>query len=189
MDGARLVKEKPEVLALIDVVTLAVELDVRSTYLYGRYTKEARDLPQTRWPCRSCKGRGCERCEGTGLRYAHSVQDLIGGPLIETMGGADHAFHGMGREDIDVRCLGRGRPFVIEIKEPERRTVDLASAMERINEHADGRIAITDLQTFNALGGGAHQGHPGREILHRPVHPPPSHRPGARDLTSADRHP
>lgn len=146
MDGTRLVKEKPEVLALIDVVTLAVELDVRSTYLYGRYTKEARDLPQTRWPCRSCKGRGCERCEGTGLRYAHSVQDLIGGPLIETMGGADHAFHGMGREDIDVRCLGRGRPFVIEIKEPERRTVDLASAMERINEHADGRIAITDLR-------------------------------------------
>ena len=33
---------------------------------------------------------------------------------------------------------------------------------------------ISDLQR---AGGGAHQGHPGREILHRPVHPPPSHRP------------
>ena len=55
-------------------------------------------IAQTRWPCRSAaRVRGCERCEGTGLRYAHSVQDLIGGPLIETMGGADRAFHGMGR--------------------------------------------------------------------------------------------
>ena len=27
-------------------------------------------------------------------------------------GSEEHAFHGMGREDIDVRCLGRGRPLL-----------------------------------------------------------------------------
>ena len=52
---------------------------------------------------RSCKGRGCERCEGTGLRYAHSVQDLIGGPLIETMEGRiTHSTGWEGRTSMSV---------------------------------------------------------------------------------------
>ena len=98
-------------MALIDVLTLNVELDIRSHYLYGRYRKLEREIPQTRWPCRVCKERGCEKCNGTGQQYPHSVQSLIGDPLIEIYDSTEHAFHGMGREDIDVRCLGRGRPF------------------------------------------------------------------------------
>ena len=56
----KLVNDKPDVLALIDVLTLTVELDVRAVYVYGRYRKLERGIPQTRWPCRACKGRGCE---------------------------------------------------------------------------------------------------------------------------------
>jgi len=37
--------------------------------------------------------------------------------------------HGMGREDVDARMLGRGRPFIIEIKEPRRRHFDLGGAI------------------------------------------------------------
>ena len=69
---------------------------------------------KTRWPCRSCRGRGdgCESCEGTGLQYRESVQDIIGDPVKADMGAFDTSFHGMGREDIDVRCLGcEGRSF------------------------------------------------------------------------------
>lgn len=149
LDGKKLVNDKPQILALIDVLTLTVELDIRAHYLYGRYQKLERGIPQTRWPCRACKGRGCEKCEGTGLQYKKSVQDLIGNPLLGLFQAKEHAFHGMGREDIDVRCLGQGRPFVIEMKEPKIRTVDLDAAMNSINELAEGSIKITGLRSSN----------------------------------------
>ena len=149
LEGVILVNDKPEILALIDVLTLSVDLDVRAHYMYGRYRKLERGIPQTRWPCRACKGRGCERCDMTGLQYAKSVQDLIGNPLLSIFGSEEHAFHGMGREDIDVRCMGRGRPFVIEMKEPKIRSVDVVEAMKTINEAAGGSIEITGLRDSN----------------------------------------
>ena len=144
-----IVNDKPDILALIDVLTLTVTLDVRSTYIYGRYRKHERGIPQTRWPCRACKGRGCAKCNDTGQQYPSSVQDLIGNPIIEFFEGREHAFHGMGREDIDVRCLGRGRPFVLEIKEPKRWDIDYDAAMKVVNEKADGAIEITDIRRSN----------------------------------------
>ena len=149
LNGKKLVNDKPQILALIDVLTLTVELDIRAHYLYGRYQKLERGIPQTRWPCRACKGRGCEKCDGTGLQYKKSVQDLIGNPLLGLFEAKEHAFHGMGREDIDVRCMGQGRPFVIEMKEPKTRTVDLDAAMNSINELAEGSINITGLRSSN----------------------------------------
>tara|TARA_B100001093_G_scaffold516803_1_gene596460 strand:+ start:5568 stop:7316 length:1749 start_codon:yes stop_codon:yes gene_type:complete len=149
LEGVTLVNDKPQILALIDVLTLTVELDIRAHYLYGRYRKLERGIPQTRWPCRACKGRGCDRCEHTGLQYKKSVQDLIGNPLLEVFEASEHAFHGMGREDIDVRCMGRGRPFVIEMKEPKLRKIDVEAAMETINKNAQGSIEITGLRDSN----------------------------------------
>ena len=149
LKGAKLVNEKPHILALIDVLTLTVSLDVRSHYIYGRYRKLERGIPQTRWPCRACKGRGCERCNDSGLQYKRSVQDLIGNPLLEVFDAPEHSFHGMGREDIDVRCMGRGRPFVIEMKEPKIRDFDYQYAMQLINEKAGDSIEVTDLRSSN----------------------------------------
>ncbi len=149
LDGVKLVNEKPQILALIDVLTLTVELDVRAHYIYGRYRKLKRGIPQTKWPCRACKGRGCERCQNTGLQYNSSVQDLIGNPLLKLFDAKEHSFHGMGREDIDVRCLGRGRPFVIELKEPKIREYDYSLACEIINQEAKGDVEITDLRISN----------------------------------------
>ncbi len=147
--GVKLVIDKPEILALIDVLTLTVELDIRSHYVYGRYRKLARGIPQTKWPCRSCKGRGCQKCDQTGLQYLSSVQGLIGDPLLEMFGSKEHAFHGMGREDIDVRCLGRGRPFVIELKQPMKREVDSEMVMKAINESGSDQIEVTDMRPSN----------------------------------------
>jgi tRNA pseudouridine synthase 10 len=149
LEGVTLVNDKPEILALIDVLTLSVDLDVRSHYMYGRYRKLERGIPQTRWPCRACKGRGCERCDMTGLQYKKSVQDLIGNPLLTVFDSKEHAFHGMGREDIDVRCMGRGRPFVIEMKEPRLRNTDPIEFMKLINDKAEGSIEITGLRDSN----------------------------------------
>ena len=147
--GQNLVAEKPEILALIDVLTLTVELDIRSHYVYGRYRKLERGIPQTKWPCRACKGRGCEKCDHSGLQYKSSVQGLIGDPLLDLFGSEEHAFHGMGREDIDVRCLGRGRPFVIELKRPHKRNVDADVIMEAINSSANDRLEVSDMRPSN----------------------------------------
>ena len=146
LDGVTLVNDKPDVLALIDVLTLTVELDVRAVYVYGRYRKLERGIPQPRWPCRACKGRGCERCNHTGLQYEKSVQDLVGNPMLEIFGGTEHAFHGMGREDIDVRCLGRGRPFVLEVKEPRKRSFNAEKLADIINEAAKGSVEVSSIR-------------------------------------------
>ena len=145
----KIVIDKPEILAIIDVLTLTVDLDVRSQYFYGRYRKLERGIPQTKWPCKSCKGRGCEKCDFTGMQYTSSVQGLIGDPLLEKFGSEEHSFHGMGREDIDVRCLGRGRPFVIEFKDPTFRNIDCTEMMEIINTNAEGRLEVSSMRPSN----------------------------------------
>jgi len=144
--GVELVSERPDVLVLVDGLTLGVKLDHRSLFLYTRYRKLERGIPQTRWPCRTCKGRGCERCDDTGLQYPDSVQALISDPLLELFGAQEHSTHSMGREDIDVRCLGRGRPTVIELKQPRRRTTDLEAATELVNAACEGRVEIEPLR-------------------------------------------
>ena len=142
------VKEKPDIMVLVDGLTLRVDVDVRPVFLYGRYRKISRGIPQTRWPCRACRGRslGCESCEGTGLQYPNSVQDLIGEPVREALDAEDTSFHGMGREDIDVRCLGSGRPFVLEIKRPTKRDFDLKELISMINNNAEGNVEIENLE-------------------------------------------
>ena len=148
LKDAELVKEQPEIMVLIDTLTFNINSELRSLYLYGRYRKLERGIPQTRWPCRACKGRdgGCESCNETGLQYPTSVQDQIGEPLRVAFQAKNTAFHGMGREDIDVRCLGRGRPFVIELKSPIRRYADLSELTELVNATSAGSVEISELR-------------------------------------------
>ncbi len=144
--GAEVDLETPDVTVLVDPEFNSVELQVRSVFVQGRYTKHVRGIPQTRWPCRNCRGRGCVSCGGTGRQYETSVEELIAVPFMEELGGKEHALHGAGREDIDARMLGRGRPFVVEVREPARRTWDASEMETRINERAGERIQVTDLR-------------------------------------------
>ena len=147
MPDIEFVKEKPDLMILVDGLTLRVDIDIRPVFLYGRYRKLSREIPQTRWPCRACRGRaqGCESCQGTGLQYPDSVQDLIGEPIRAALQAEDTSFHGMGREDIDVRCLGSGRPFVLEVKNPQVRKADLVELVAAVNENSSGSVEIDQL--------------------------------------------
>jgi tRNA pseudouridine synthase 10 len=136
---------RPDVVAIVDVEKGEVELQIRSLYLGGRYRKLIRGIPQTHWPCGKCKGRGCEECEWSGKQYKESVEELIGEPLLKLTEGKKAILHGAGREDIDARMLGSGRPFVIEIKEPRRRFLDLKKLEEEINKFAEGKIEVEGL--------------------------------------------
>jgi tRNA pseudouridine synthase 10 len=61
------------------------------------------------------------------------------------MDGREAVFHGAGREDVDARMLGGGRPFVIEVKEPRAREVDTATLQETVNDFAGGTVEVEGL--------------------------------------------
>ena len=125
--------KNPQVVACIDTRFANVTLDISPIFIAGRYFKYSREIPQTIWPCRMCKGKGCGRCGGTGKMYQISVQEIIGDIALEMSGGEEHFLHGMGREDIDARMLGEGRPFVLEISRPRIRDIDLDELEKRSN--------------------------------------------------------
>jgi tRNA pseudouridine synthase 10 len=143
--------KRPDVVFMIDLAADKVSLKVNSLFIYGRYNKYVRDIPQTRWPCRECGGKGkkgdavCSHCKGTGKMYTVSVEEYINHEVIETFKADDGILHGAGREDIDGRMLGEGRPFVMEVINPRIRWVDLGALKESINAFAAGKVAVSDL--------------------------------------------
>lgn len=137
--------ERPDIVTVIDVEKDAVEVDINSLCVFGRYNKYERGLPQTEWTCRDCQGKGCHHCDFEGKLYETSVEELIATPFIAAADGTAAKFHGAGREDRDAKCLGR-RPFVLEVLEPEIRSLDLEQLQEQVNEEAADRIEIFDLQ-------------------------------------------
>ncbi|MFZ2410080.1 MAG: tRNA pseudouridine(54/55) synthase Pus10 [Candidatus Methanoperedens sp.] len=146
LTGKRANLKKPQIVALLDLENDRVGLEVNSLYIYGRYRKLIRGIPQTRWPCRECGGKGCERCGNTGKMYQESVDELIKPHLILAARCEDTAFHGAGREDIDALMLGDGRPFVVEAKKPHIRNINLDTLESEINSKADGKIEVIGLK-------------------------------------------
>ncbi len=122
-----------------------VKIQINPLYIEGKYNKFQRGIPQTKWPCTKCKGRGCEECNFTGKQYPESVEELISEHFLKLTKGREAKFHGAGREDIDVLMLGSGRPFVLEIKEPKIRNLDLAKLERQINEINEGKTAYHNL--------------------------------------------
>ncbi|MFB6075345.1 MAG: tRNA pseudouridine(54/55) synthase Pus10 [Haloarculaceae archaeon] len=143
---------RPDVQLTLDLATDEVEVQVNSAFVYGRYRKLERDIPQTRWPCNECGGTGlkrgaeCPGCDGTGYRYDRSVEQLTAPVVREAMDGTAAVFHGAGREDVDALMVGTGRPFVIEVEEPRRRDVDVAALEREIEAYAEGAVEVEGLR-------------------------------------------
>lgn len=136
----------PDVVVHLNLERDLVELQISSLFIRGRYRKLVRGIPQTRWPCRECRGAGCPRCGGTGRMYRESVDELIRPAVIEATGADETVFHGAGREDIDARMLGTGRPFIVEALRPRVRSIDLPALQEEINRRASGKIEVLGLE-------------------------------------------
>ena len=138
--------ENPTIMAVIDTAFDVVNLQIKSLFIYGRYKKYVRDIPQTRWFCRICQGKGCKKCEYTGQVYKTSVEGLVAKEFLRETGGDGESFHGCGREDVDVRMLGNGRPFVLEIKNPRMRSLDLSQLESDVNIKNNEKIAVEGLR-------------------------------------------
>ncbi|XP_049849168.1 tRNA pseudouridine synthase Pus10-like [Schistocerca gregaria] len=111
-----------------------VILDV---FVSGRYCKYVRNLPQSPWII-----DGVRKCES-------SVQELIGPILAAHFVADSYKFMASGREDVDVRMLGRGRPFIVELintHRPHLSEKQYAAIQKEINQKSAGKIRILDLQ-------------------------------------------
>ncbi|WP_408959440.1 tRNA pseudouridine(54/55) synthase Pus10 [Natrinema sp. 74] len=162
--------DRPDVLAVVDlegfdplealesgtVTGHAVDVQVNPAFVYGRYRKLERDIPQTEWPCRECGGSGvqlsddgeepCDYCGGSGYLYDTSVEQVVRPHVVDAMDGDEGTFHGAGREDVDARMLGEGRPFVLEVKRPRKRDPDPAELERTINDAAEGAVEVERLR-------------------------------------------
>ena len=151
LTGTEVDFERPDVQFVLDLDADHVETEINSAFVYGRYRKLERDIPQTEWPCRECGGAGyrdgeeCEHCDGAGYMYEESVEELVAPPIREAMEGADATFHGAGREDVDARMLGDGRPFVVEVSNPRTRSPDVAALQAEIDDRAGGAVEVREL--------------------------------------------
>ncbi len=135
--------KRPEMVVLIKPFEQSVQLQPNPLFVSGRYRKLVRDIPQSKWFCSTCHGHGCEKCGWTGKMYQESVQEIIEKPFLEATGGLKASFHASGREDIDARMLGRGRPFVIEITKPKKRFLDLERVKKEVNASGKGKVQVS----------------------------------------------
>ena len=136
---------KPEIVIIINPVTEEIRVQVNPLYIAGRYKKIVRGIPQSKWFCSNCRGRGCEKCSWTGKMYPESVEEIVSEPFLRATEGVKTFFHASGREDIDARMLGRGRPFVIEVSQPKKRLLDLKKLEKDVNASAAGKVEVSRL--------------------------------------------
>lgn len=107
-----------------------------SVFIAGRYNKFCRSLPQTPWLIDG------ER------RMESSVEELIAAPILTAFRATGFNFSSSGREDVDVRTLGNGRPFAMELINPHKSRLNrdqMKQLQETINKSSD-KIRVRDLQ-------------------------------------------
>jgi tRNA U54 and U55 pseudouridine synthase Pus10 len=86
---------------------ISIEIINSNLYLKGNYLKFSREIGQSPWEV-----NGVKICSS-------SVEDEIKKNLIEIFKCQDCVMSAGGREDRDVRMLGSGRPFIIDIVNPK----------------------------------------------------------------------
>jgi len=95
----------PDVIVVLDLTERKVELRIPPLILGGRYVKLGRFISQMPW-IRSNGSR----------KYRLSIYEVCE-DVLRAFNGAGLVLHAAGREDVDARALGDGRPLALEIKE------------------------------------------------------------------------
>lgn len=105
-------------------------------FILGRYNKYSRNVSQTPWII-----------DGERV-HEGSVEELIADQVLPLMQADKEKFSASGREDVDVRMLGIGRPFLMEVINPKRTffsQADMNALRDRINQSTK-LIQVRDVQ-------------------------------------------
>jgi len=146
------VLQHPDVEIVFDELIHQVVIHIFPVILVGRYTKLQRTIAQTRHFCFECKGSGkkngnvCPQCKGEKVLTKESVQELITPFFQKEFTCNEVLFHGAGREDVDVRMLGSGRPFALTLENPIVRTIDVEKLRTHINRALKGKVELVELK-------------------------------------------
>jgi len=101
-------------------------------FIFGHYIKKSRTWCQHEWACMACRGKGCAKCNYHKQEYP-SIESAFRAVFVPAFGASDGYLHASGREDVDVMCLAGGRPFVMEMLQPQKREADLAALASQIS--------------------------------------------------------
>lgn len=120
--------------------SLSITCYRKPIYIGGRYLKYSRNVSQTRWII-----------DDERMGEA-SVEEIIGGTIRPMCQGDNYKFHAAGREDIDVRMLGSGRPFLVEVQ--NARIVPSEVAINDIEEKINNckKVRVKSLKVVGTHG-------------------------------------
>jgi len=82
-----------------------------------------------------------------------SVEELISEKLVGALQSSESCFIASGREDVDVRMLGSGRPFVVELRNCRnlvRDVIDNIGTLEQeVNGFCQDKVEVRDLKIIS----------------------------------------
>jgi len=134
---------EPDLVFMIDFKADSCTIQTKPVFLWGRYTKTERGMPQKQKPCATCLGKGCIDCNCHGISEFDSVEGLISKYLFEKFGAAQAKITWIGGEDSTSLVLGSGRPFFVKLLHPKRRHLRLPKKITL------GKIAVQNLKLIN----------------------------------------
>ena len=106
-------------------------------YLKGNYNKFSREIGQSPWEING--ERVCESSVEEEMKYV----------IIKKYEAEDLKFSAGGREDRDVRMLGKGRPFMVEIINPKKNMEKEIKKIEDEINSTSKYIKISNLEVCN----------------------------------------
>lgn len=125
--------KKPDMVVTINPFEGGVEVQATPLFISGRYRKLVSGIPHSRWLCPHCRGKGCDRCGGTGKTYPDSVEEIISEPILSSTKGSAAVLHLAEREGEGVKAPRGGRLFILEVKNPVLRRLDLKKVAGKIS--------------------------------------------------------
>ncbi|NPA22685.1 MAG: tRNA pseudouridine(54/55) synthase Pus10 [Crenarchaeota archaeon] len=123
----------PDVEIIVDICTGKIDIEVKPLYVYTRYRKIIRGVSQVQ----------------LRLNVITSLQKTINDNICSRLGAREAIVHASGREDTDVRMLGRGRPLVISFINPRRRPSENELRDVIRLEDEPFELSITDVKIVN----------------------------------------
>jgi len=114
-----------------DFTNYQLNVEAKPILLYGRYWKLARRISQVPWYTLS----GVKK-------YPLSVQEYVECVLKELFKADKVVIHAAGREDVDARMIGSGRPLIVEVKSPLNRDVNVEELRERVKLESSAPVRL-----------------------------------------------
>ncbi len=116
--------EHPDIVVIINYDDDTYKLIVNPILYLGLYWKRGRNISHTTW------------INKAGIKqYPYSLEEFLNDRMNRVFESERIIHHASGREDVDARMLGTGRPLVVEVKRPKHRRIDMSVLNNILNTH------------------------------------------------------